>query len=634
MKIIFFLLIFTTMYNFPCACQIYVPTPEWYSDYDVKFYKLDIEADDTSADVKGFVEIIAEILVDELNRFTLELAEDLRVDSVRINGRKTMFSRHADLLYIHSPEPLSAGSKCSVRVYYAAIDVKSDGFFSAVSNKNDDNWDISATWTLSEPYNAKYWFPCKQYLPDKADSAHIFVTVPKNLKAGAPGVLTAITPMPDGKMRYEWKTRYPTAYYLLSFTVADYKEYTIYANPTGINKPVAVQNYIYNREGYLDENKAAIDLTAPLIELYSELFTPYPFADEKYGHCVAPMGGGMEHQTMTTISEFDFGLVAHELAHQWFGNLVTCATFQDIWINEGFSTYAEYLALERMVSPERAFAWLRQTHAIASWSQTGAVFVPAESAYDAWRIFNMGLSYKKGGLLVHKIRRIINDDQKFFEILRGFLQKYSFSVATGMEFKKYLEEQTGMDFKQFFEQWYFGEGYPIFDVTWKKGDGYIDLLVEHTGSAPATPLFITNLDVKIKRENNSDTLIQLPIRTNRDIFKIIIANDAKNIEIDPDYWTLKQLQSNSLVRDLPTNDNFVRCNTHIIRRQDLTIAFAARTARNCHIKLTDATGDKIFIEKLINRKREITIPMEQLPNATYMLYVQNGKNQYVRKILK
>ncbi|MDR1156403.1 MAG: hypothetical protein LBL04_16995 [Bacteroidales bacterium] len=633
MRIRLSLIIFLFLY-ISLQAQQYAPVPEWYSDYDVKFYKIDIEADDTGSDVKGYAEVVAEIGVQGLKQFILELAEAVRTDSVKMNGQIASYRRDGDLLYVLSPAVLSPGSICRVTVYYAAVDVKSNGFFSAVSNRKDSSWDIPVTWTLSEPFNARNWFPCKQHLPDKADSAYIFVTVPANLKAGAPGVLSAVTPMPGGKMRYEWKSHYPAAFYLLSFAVADYQEYTVYTHPKGIDKPVPVQNYIYNREGYLDKYKAIIDTTAALIELYSELYLPYPFANEKYGHCVAPMGGGMEHQTMTTLSEFDFLLVAHELAHQWFGDLVTCASFQDIWVNEGFTTYTEYLALERMASRKRALEWLREAHAMAAWSQDGSVFVPAESAGDHWRVFNMSLSYKKGALLVHHIRRIINDDRKFFDVLRGFLRKYGFSVATGMDFKQYLEEQTGMDFTLFFNQWYFGEGFPVFDISWRKNAGYIEILAEHAGSAPATPTFAVDLDVRIVKADGADTLVQLPVRTGRDFFGINVHGDVTGIEIDPGYYILKQLRNSAPVRDFPTSDSFVQCTAHVKRRQNLSVSFSAETDRNCRVRLTDVTGEKVFTEMTVKRKKEITIPMEQLPNTTYLLYVQNGRQLYIRKIVK
>jgi len=637
MKRYIYLTIVLMLYLLPCNGQVqglYAPLPEWYDDYDVKFYKIDIEADDSTIDLKGYTEIHAEISVDGLERFTLDLDETVQVDSVWMNGQTTTFHHVVNLLHVFSPAPLPSGSKCCVTVFYAVTGIKNDGFFSAVSNRKDVSWNIPVTWTLSEPFNARNWFPCKQHLPDKADSAYIFITVPENLKAGAPGILSAVTPMPDGKARYEWKTRYPTAYYLLSFSVADYQDYTIYAHPKGVDRPVPVQNFIYNRTGYLEKNKAIIDTTAILIDIFSELFLPYPFANEKYGHCVAPMGGGMEHQTMTTISDFNFLLVAHELAHQWFGNMVTCATFQDVWINEGFASYAEYLALERLASRRSALAWLRETHSIASWSPNGSVFIPAQSADDSWRIFSMSLSYRKGALLVHHIRRIVNDDDKFFDILRGFLNKYAFSVATGMDFKRFLEEQTGIDFTSFFDQWYFGEGYPIFDLSWKKGDEDIEILVEHTGSASATPLFTVDLDVKLIKTDGDDSMLQLPIRTGRDLFWIKTNGEVTGIETDPEYYILKQLKNSALVRDFPTNDQYVQCNTHIKRRQNLAITFATPTERNCKVKLTDVNGEKVFAETTVKRKKETIIAMEQLPNTTYLLYVQNGKELYVRKIVK
>ncbi len=634
MRASFFLCLFLYPFIYIQSQEHYAQIPDWYKDYDVKFYKIDIEADNTTTDVKGCAEVTAEVMVSGLKQFTLELAEAIHVDSVWMNHQKVSFRRDGDYLHAICPAPLQVGALCDVKVFYAAVDIKADGFFSAISNRADNSWNVPVTWTLSEPTNAKNWFPCKQYLPDKADSAHIFITVPQGLKAGAPGVLTAITPMPGNKFRYEWKTRYPVAYYLLSFAVADYQDYTIYAHPKGVDKPVPVQNYIYNRNGYLDAHKAVIDTTAALIELFSELYLPYPFANEKYGHCVAPMGGGMEHQTMTTLSDFDFLLVAHELAHQWFGDLVTCASFQDVWINEGFTTYTEYLALERMASREKALGWMREAHAIATWSQSGSVFVPAESADDTWRIFSMSLSYKKGAVLVHNIRRIINNDEKFFEILRGFLRQYSFSVATGMDFKQFAEKQSGIDFTDFFDQWYFGEGFPIFDISWKKGNGEIEILVEHTGSASSTPLFKVDLDARIMKADGTDTIINIPVRTNHDIFRIKIAGNITGIEIDPDYYVLKQLQSNTLVRDLPTNDRFVRCNTRIKRKQNLEVAFASEADRNCVIKLTDANNEKVFTEMAVKRKKEVVIPMEQYPNGTYILYVQDGKQQYIRKIVK
>ena len=156
--------------------------------------------------------------------------------------------------------------------------------------------------------------------------------------------------MPGNKLRYEWKSNYPIAYYLISFAVSEYQEYNIYAHPAGMGgDSLLIQNFIYDAPGCLDYYKAGIDETVGMVELFSDLYSLYPFHQEKYGHCLTAIGGGMEHQTMSTMGNFNFGLVAHELGHMWFGDNVTCATWSDIWINEGFATYTDYLAREKFI---------------------------------------------------------------------------------------------------------------------------------------------------------------------------------------------------------------------------------------------------------------------------------------------
>jgi aminopeptidase N len=610
--------------------DIYASEPEWYHDYDVKFYKIDIEADNLSTTVRGYVEILAEVQKNGLNEFTLDASDCIQVESIMVNGTQTTFRKENKCLY--AKFPLKKGETYQVVVHYTTIPPNSNSFFSGISNQTD-NWYPAVTWTLSEPENAVEWFPCKQYLQDKADSAYIFVTVPKHLKAGAPGVLSNIREMPNDKLRYEWKTRYPLAFYLLSFAVSDYQEYLTYSHPKGIDHPVLIQNYIYNSPGYLERNKAVIDTTGRLIEMFSDLYIPYPYAEEKYGHCVAPMGGGMEHQTMTTLSEFSTSLVAHELSHQWFGDLVTCATWQDIWINEGFASYSEYLTLEQLDTKAETLDWLQDAHRMALWERRGSVFVPKKSINDTWRVFSMNLSYKKGAILVHQIRLIINDDRKFFDVLRGFLRKYSFSTATAMDFKRFTEEQTGIDFTQFFNQWYFGEGFPVFDIAAQSANGQLTLWVEHEGSSPATPLFTVDLDLKLLKTNGTDTVVRLPIRTNSDKFVLNIPN-VSDFLVDPEYHLLKEVSSADFVKDFPTDDHFVRCNTHLTYRQDLTVNFSEPPARNCRLKLTNAQGDKVFVQVSANRKTSVVIPADSLPNGTYLLYVHNGKAQYVRRIVK
>jgi aminopeptidase N len=303
-----------------------------------------------------------------------------------------------------------------------------------------------------------------------------------------------------------------------------------------------------------------------------------------------------------------------------------------VWINEGFATYAEYLALEHLSSRKAAGDWMRETHSMATWAQDGSVFVPGESVNDMWRIFSMSLSYKKGAALVHHIRYMINDDTKFFGLLREFLTRYAYSSATAMDFKRIAEEKTGIDFTVFFDQWYYGEGFPVFNVSWEKKNGTTRVLIEHKGSAPSGPLFVLDMDILIHRANGTDTLIRVPVRSNRELFNI--PDDISGMEIDPGYYVLKEVKNNTQVRDLPTGDNFVHCEPFIKRKQNLTVGFARATGRNCRLTLTDAPGRNIYAAMAVKQKKNVTIPMEDMPNGVYLLYVENGREQYVRKIVK
>jgi aminopeptidase N len=513
-------------------------TANWQADYDVKFYKIDIETNDTTTYVSGNVTILGEVKVPHLTTFTFELGAKLSVDSIQANHQKATFRREGDIVKVNLlPNTYTEKNLLSITVYYKGS-VVSGGFFSPVANRVDSRWKIPVTWSLSEPLSAKYWFPCKQVISDKADSAYIFITVPKKCKAGSNGLLTGVTPIGKNKMRYEWKTKFPIAYYLLSFAVADYQEYSFYAKLNDKDS-VFVQNYIYNRPNYLENNKENIDLTKKFLAFYSSVFGVYPFLKEKYGHCAAPMGGGMENQTMTTLSSFDYNLVSHELAHQWFGDWVTCATWQDVWINEGFASYSEFLALEKLKSVDDALVWMRAAQQNALNEPAGSLYVPLEDSKNDSRIFSNNITYKKGAAIIHMLRYELSDDSLFFSILRRFLSVYKDSVATGDNFFNVVNLVTGKNYHWFLDQWYLGKGYPNFDISWIYAGQKLKLYSTQTPSNPATHLFKTHFDIRLIF-NHGDTLIRLWQDTVQKEFTIPVNREVIDIDFDPNSWLLKK----------------------------------------------------------------------------------------------
>ena len=390
---------------------------------------------------------------------------------------------------------------------------------------------------MSEPFSAYEWFAVKQSLTYKADSCAVAITVPDTCKAGSNGLLENVEVLGNGFTRYEWKHRHPIAYYLISVAVAKYVDYSIYANPVGSATPVLIQNYIYNNPQTLPNFIDEINETVDFMELFANQFGPYPFADEKYGHCMAPLGGGMEHQTMTTQGFFEKTLTAHELAHQWWGNNVTCASWCDIWLNEGFASYSEYLMLAALY-PGQQVNHMTQVHQNVM-SQTGGSVWVLDSLNEA-RIFNGRLSYDKGAGIIHSLRYLIQNDGLFFGALQDFQNTFADSTATGLDFKNHVANFCNIDLDSYFEQWYFGEGFPTYQVKYNQVGTDLLLEISHTASMQnVTPIFTNPVTLKLSRQGQSDTLVRFAITSNSEFFTLSnYGTLVGTIGIDPSNWLI------------------------------------------------------------------------------------------------
>lgn len=505
--------------------------------YDVYFVKLDLEVTQMSTDISGNVTVHMSA-VEELDTLLFDFYSNMIIDSMFVNDIKTSSYTHVNnqIQYEFSSSVL-IGEDVKAQIYYHGTPINNRGVF----NGYNSSYDKDVTFTLSECFQAREWWPCKQVLSDKIDSTYIFLTCGDTCMAGSNGLLKNVVELPNNKKRFEWKTYYPIDYYLISFAVSDYQDYSVYAHPEGADS-ILIQNFIYNHPDYLAANKEGIDNTIEFMELFSDKFGLYPFANEKYGHCIATFGGGMEHQTMTTIGSLGSGwydIISHELGHMWFGDYVTCASWQDIWINEGPASYAEYVAKENLRSVMDAKYWMGDAHAYALSQPLGSVYIPFSDAANEGRIFSYALSYKKGASLMHMIRHEINNDELFFLSIRNYLSEYADSVATGEDFKNSIETSTGIDFDPFFDQWYFGQGYPRFDVEYIQVNDTLHMFVDQSTSSNETPLFQLNLDFKIKF-TEGDTTLRLNLLSNSDSFYIPLKDKVTGIVVDPDNWILNE----------------------------------------------------------------------------------------------
>jgi len=496
------------------------------ANYDVKFYHIDLSATNTSTTIAGFTEIKVESEVSNLSTIVFQLLNQLTVSSVQVNGVDATFTHQSNELQITPATPVGLNEMAMVHVNYAGTPVGMAG----IQSTKDYNWNQTILWTLSESFHAYEWFPVKQVLTDKADSAYVFVTVPSTLKAASNGLLTKITDVGNGKMRYEWITHYPIDYYLLAMTIGNYQEYDNIASVSGISVPIT--HYIYNSSGCLSTYKSVLDQTPNMIETFSQLYVPYPFSAEKYGHVMAPIGGGMEHQTLTTLSTFSTDLVSHELAHQWFGDYVTCADWEDIWINEGFASYSEYLYREFSGQTSTAAAWMTSAFSMALMEPHGSVYVPTSDATDENRIFDYYLSYKKGAAIIHMLRKELDNDTEFFGMLRHFLTQYGRGTATGANFLAVLNSYAGKDYTWFLNQWYYGKGFPTVSSTYKVDNGFVVLNLNQTTSDVSVPFFRMSMDVRIalNRGEKDTTLVWTQ---NGQEFAIPVSGVPSSVTLDP-----------------------------------------------------------------------------------------------------
>lgn len=601
------------------------------SRYDVHFYFLDLNIERNSTVISGSGQIGATITV-PTDTFCFELNSSLTIDSIILlpAGTTATYTRVAQITYITLPAPLAANTNFNAKIYYkgnastvggAAI---GDGFSTGTS----PNWGNQVTWSLSEPYSAYEWFPCKQFLQDKADSSWVFVTTSNQNRVGSNGLLEGVDSLPNNKVKYRWKSNYVIDYYLISIAVAKYVDYTYFVHPPNLpNDSVMVVNYVYDNPNCLPTFKAQIDSNGLVLEYLSEKLGLYPFHKEKYGHAMAPFGGGMEHQTMTSVGNLgSFSLNAHELMHQWFGDYVTCKTWKDIFINEGFASYGEYLAYEYCRGLPAAQADMASVHADVLQDANARVYFTDTT--DVNRIFSSRLTYNKGSAVVHTLRFVVGDSL-FFAGLRNFLQQYAFSTASIDDLKTSMEAFTGLNLSDYFSQWLYGFGHPIFSGQFYANGSNLFLRITHTTSSVNTTLFKTPLEIKCVGPNG-DTTVRVNITANSNDFIIPYGRAVTNISIDPNNWllnTVGNISQNAALQTLDASD-IARANAVDVWPNPAgnEVSIAVNNEPNATFALFDMQG------RLCKQGPCGTVETSTLSNGVYVIRINTGAGTVHRSL--
>lgn len=477
------------------------------SNYDIKYHRLELEVDPAVRAIgKGMACTYFKPTAEGFTTMYFDFRNNMTIDSVKYNGLFLTYSFPNSVSFrIIFPSELNMNVLDSVKIYYHGVPLN-DGYGSfAISTTSCGGYD-KVMWTLSEPYGAKNWWPCKETLNDKADSLDMIVTCPSPYRVGSNGLLISETTA-NGKIRYFWKHRYPIPAYLVAFSVANYSVYTDKVPVPNIpGDTIKVLNYIYPCN--LSYAQGQTPLMTPMMQYYIQKFGPYPYKNEKYGHAQCGFGGGMEHSTMSFMGGFSKMLMGHELAHQWFGDKITCGSWQHIWLNEGFATYLEGLTCEQGLGDQSWINWKTGKINSVTGNNFGSTFVTDTSSIS--NIFDGRLVYNKGSLILHMLRWKMGDTN-FFQGMLNYISDpdLAYNYAVSSDFREHMEAASGMSLTEFFNDWLYGQGWPNYNIQWSVDESCnkVYVTINQTHSANMGTFF--EMPVPIMFSNGSQSVTKI-----------------------------------------------------------------------------------------------------------------------------
>ncbi len=448
--------------------------------YDVTHYDLDLHFDLKQGTLNGVATIQATVTLDQLASLSLDFTT-LTASAVTFNGAPIPSTQDAakQKLLLTLPRSLAINEAFTLAVTYGGspktfdsryIDFLPIGLYLDTTKQR--------AFAVNEPDGAHSWFPCNDHPRDRATYT-FHITTDAELTAVANGQQQG-QPLsnPDGTHTFTWDMPNDMATYLATIAIADYVPKTL---PGSSAIPLTV--YAYAKDAV--PAAYAYRETADILKLEVGLFGPFPF--DSYGQVlVEQQAVGLEAQTMTIMPDQSmlskpgalYAFIAHEMAHQWFGDSVALSTWADIWLNEGFATYAEYLTAEAHGDPRSAIAMLN------AWEGT-VTSIPNTAPLDkplSGDMFGVN-SYYKGAFILHMLRQAMGD-AAFFKTLQSYAVRFKDQVATSQDFQKVAEQVSGKDLSTFFAQWVQGGDVPRLNVIWTEQDGQIDALICQQSAHP------------------------------------------------------------------------------------------------------------------------------------------------------
>lgn len=500
-------------------------------NFDVLYYSLDLIPDANTMFLEGIVKVTARIESAAMDQIDLNFWDGMSVTSVFLSDVldvQLSFERHNDMLTIHMDRTYDPGEYFSITIAYEGQPQESP-YRSFVFDSYQNQPMI---WTLSSVFGARAWWPCKDVPSDKPDSVDIRVSVPSDLVVASNGSLRE-TKTAANRTTYWWHEKYPIATYLVFLAIYPYDVFYDFYYPKNSASPMAIHFYSFpgNYQAHYQINTKVKDI----LTCFSELFGEYPFVDEKYGQADFLWSGGMEHQTCTTYGRWNEGLYAHEISHQWWGDMITCENFSHIWLNEGFASYCEALWFEYAYPPFTASEYQMMYQLYLG---PGTVYVE-HPEYE--NIFDSNLSYVKGSWILHMLRHVVGDEN-FFKILKAYCASdKKYATATSEDFQEICENVSGLDLNKFFYQWIYEEYYPHYSYSWTSQEINSGFSVQLEIKQNQTNfLFWMPIDITVETLSGETTFVVWDSLETQS-FQFYVSSQPRNVQLDKDNWILKKM---------------------------------------------------------------------------------------------
>ncbi len=519
-------------------------------NYDLQYVRLELDLDPTQQYISGIVTSHFKMLQNSPDIY-FDLKNNLTVSNVKYHGQDLTFQQlSSDEIRIYFPSTLSAQTTDSLSITYSGIPSTAEQAFVATTTPAGDP--ILAT--LSEPFGAKQWWPTKQSMNDKIEKLDIKISTPAQYTVGSNGKLMSETILGNGKKLTYWQTNYPIPAYLFALGISNYTK--LNSTITTTNSSFPFLNYVYPSWATAD-TQSKLDWTAISMQTFEDHFGLYPYRNEKYGHMQFNWGGGMEHATMTSMGYYGLDLIAHELAHQWFGDKLTCGAWNDIWLNEGFATMGEYVVYEKLLmSPAQFQTYLQSEMDNITSFAGGSVYVP-DNQLTSNRIFDGRLTYTKGGYVLRMIKWILGDEQ-FYAMLKAYQNNaaFAYNYVKTNDFRDFLSSYTGRNFTEFFNDWIYGEGYPIYQIRWTQDptSKKLTFRVGQTRSSSSVSFFELPLPIKVSGSGGQTAYFVLDHTSNNQYFTQDVNFDVTNVTFNYEKQIITKGSTVTKDNNLAVND--------------------------------------------------------------------------------